>query len=77
MRIVQEELYKKIEYAFDRLELEINLIHGVLPMNTEYTSVNDPSNVEVHGQTTPEERYRSEMERVEDDSTAVEGEIID
>lgn len=77
MRIAQEEIYKKIEYAFDRLELEINLIHGVLPMNTEYKSVNDPANVVEHGQTTPEERYQAEMEKLRDDEPAVEGEIID
>lgn len=77
MRIAQEEIYKKIEYAFDRIELEINLIHGVLPMNTEYKSVNDPANVVEHGQTTPEERYRAEMEKMKEDEPAVEGEIVD
>lgn len=77
MRIAQEEIYKKIDYAFDKLELEINLIHGILPMNTEYKSVNDPANVEIHGQTTPEERIKAEMENFESDEPAVEGEIID
>ena len=87
MRIAQEEIYKKIEYAFDRIELEINLIHGVLPMNTEYKSVNDPANVVEHGQTTPEERFRASAQHIRDiDSKieveepaepAVEGELID
>lgn len=76
MRIAQEEIYKKIEYAFDRIELEINLIHGVLPLNTEYKSVNDPRNVVEHGQTTPEERMKAAMEKEEEHIETVEGEIV-
>ena len=77
MRIAQEEIYKKIDYAFDKLQIEINLIHGVLPQPTKYESINDPDNVVEHGQTTPEERYRAEVEKMKEDEPAVEGEIID
>ncbi len=76
MKIVQEQIYNKIDYAFDKLQIEINLIHGVLPQPTKYESVNDPNNVVEHGQTTPEERMKAEMEKAEEHIETVEGEIV-
>ena len=76
MKIVQEQIYNKIDYAFDKLEIEINLIHGQLPGPTKYESVNDPNNVVEHGQTTPEERMKAEMDKAEEHVETVEGEIV-
>lgn len=36
MKLVQEQMYKKLEYILDKIELEVNLTNGVLPMNTKY-----------------------------------------
>ncbi len=65
MRIAQEEIYKKIEYAFDRLELEINLVNGLLVPPSSYV-----------GKDGKLKDSNDRKESPEDHVDVVEGEIV-
>lgn len=60
MKVAQEALWSKIDYAMDRLELEMNLRRGVLPQPTDY-NLGKPEGVdfEVNGQKDPEEHIET------------------